>query len=84
MELKELNKLAKACRRLGIKHLKTDEFELELSSDILPAQVKKRKTLAPVNESLFNEPDATSQHHTALKELSDTDLLFWSTGEGTQ
>lgn len=81
MDIKTLNKLAKACRKLGISHLKTDECEITFSSDILPLQPKKRPSkLAPVNESLFSETDAMTQK---TKELSDVDLLFWSS-ESTQ
>lgn len=76
MDIKSLNKLAKACRKLGVSHLKTDEVELNLSADIVPARKRTRKQSAPANESLFNEPDAYAQQKRAL---TDTDLLFWST-----
>jgi hypothetical protein len=86
MDIKELNKLARVCRRLGIKHLKTEEFELELSPDIQAKPVKTRKKLAsPVNESLFNEPDAATQQKNALLDrITENDLLFWSASDGPQ
>jgi hypothetical protein len=73
MDIKSLSKLAKACRKLGISHLKTEEVEISLSPEITPVTVKKRQKLAPVNEALFNEPDAEAQ-----QKLTDMDLLFWS------
>ena len=80
MDIKALNKLAKACRRLGISHLKTTEVEIELKNEVIPGRTRVRKNLAPVNEALFNEPDAMTQQQQAL---SDQDLLFWSS-ESTQ
>lgn len=73
MDIKSLGKLARACRKLGISHLKTEEVEINLSPEIKPASRKPRQKLAPVNESLFNEPDAEAQ-----QKLTDMDLLFWS------
>lgn len=84
MDIKTLNKLAKACRKLGIAHLKTDEIEIHLSPEIVSAPKRTPRTLAPVNESLFSEPDAQTQQKAAL---TDMDLLFWSTnnlGEHSQ
>jgi hypothetical protein len=78
MDIKALNKLAKACRKLGIAHLKTGDIEIAFASDIMPLRVTKRKSLAPVNESIFNEPDINTQQRNAARELSETDLLFWS------
>lgn len=80
MDIKELNKIAKACRKLGIKHLKTDEFEIELGSDIQPIEKKTRSRKA-VNESIFEEASLTpAMNQTSL---SDAELLFWSS-ENTQ
>jgi hypothetical protein len=80
MDIKKLNKIAKACRRLGVKHLKTPDVEIELASDIQEMKPARRKKLAPPNEALFNEPDALAQQSQAL---TDNDLLFWSS-ESTQ
>ena len=78
MDIKTLTALARACRRLGVSHLKTAEVELDLRSDVTPA-TRRRRTSAPANEALFNEPDAFKQQ--APGGLSETDLLFWSSSE---
>jgi len=83
MDIKSLNKLAKACRKLGISHLKTDEVEISLSPEIVAAPTKPRKSMTPVNEALFSESDSMDQQKRAFKEMSDHDLLFWSS-EGSQ
>lgn len=79
MDIKTLNKLAKVCRRLGITHLKTDDVEIHLSGEVVPARTRTRRQATPVNESIFNEPDAFTQQKMALTE---NDLLFWSTQSG--
>lgn len=85
MDIKTLNKLARACRKLGISHLKTDEVDLTLANDIIAAPKRKARMSVPVNEALFNEQDAYSQQNPKIKEMSETDLLFWSTNEaGTE
>lgn len=81
MDIKALNKLAKACRKLGISHLKTSEVELDLSAEVVrPVTRRKRaSTHAPVNESLFSD-DGLGKTRT----LTETELLFWSTAESEQ
>jgi len=76
VDIKTLNTLAKACRKLGISHLKTPELEITLSSDILSPRASargERRKSAPANEAIFDE--AVSD------KISDTDLLFWSSAQ---
>lgn len=64
--VKELKKLADACRKAGIKHFKCNEFEFSLT-DELPETPKMRKQAA-----LEKHEDLQNQG------MSDEELLFWS------
>lgn len=79
MDIKTLNQLARACRKLGISHLKTSEVDITLATDIVQAPKRKSRMSIPVNEALFNEEDALAQQGLKIKDISETDLLFWST-----
>lgn len=65
--VKQLKKLADACRKAGIKHFKSSEFEFSLT-DELPESPKARKQAA------FQK-----QEEIANSGLSEEELLFWST-----
>ena len=71
-DLKELKKLADACRKAGIKHFKSNDFEFTLTDDIPVSNYKKRKVAAEVSApapSIF-ETDT----------LTEEQLLNWSSG----
>lgn len=66
--VKDLKQLAKACRKAGIKHFKSGEFEFTLTDD-LPAPIYKSKKIVPDDHaSLITDSP------------SEDDLLFWSVG----
>jgi hypothetical protein len=65
---KELKKLAAACRKSGIKEFTSPEFSFKLT-EMLPITKRHKTTIVSTNDSdVVNEP-----------QLSETDLLFWST-----
>lgn len=63
---KELKKLIKMCRELGVKSYKGDGFEFQLSDDI-PVKQSKKTAQASAQASEF-ESD----------EISPEQLLWWS------
>ena len=63
---KRLKKLAETCRKAGIKHFKSDEFEFTLGD--LPLKTPRRSR-APANVS----PD-----YIATDAMTPADLLMWS------
>lgn len=65
MELKNLEKFIKLCRKLGVSELKTTDFEMKLGD--LPVKEKK---IAPENVQIG---PLTAPY-------SDRDILFWSAG----
>lgn len=69
---KELIKLAKACRKAGIKHFKSAEFEFSLTDEV-PSKVSQSKSFtAPIEDNKQFESDS----------LTDEQLLMWSAGSG--
>lgn len=75
MSPKELVKLAAACRKAGIKHYKTADFEFTLTDEIplSPYKAKKQAVVSASSEDDF-ESDA----------LTDDQLLNWSVVEDTK
>lgn len=63
MDLKELEKLSKLCRRNGIKKLKSNDIELEFDHISYPIRLSKK---VKDEESKIKE------------EFSEEDALFWS------
>jgi glutamine synthetase len=72
MNYKELKKIADACRKLGIKHYKSAEFEFTLSDSAPQSNYKKQKTKSYTDDDSEIRVEDT---------ISDEDLLFWSTVE---
>ena len=72
MDPKQLKKLVKTCREMGILHYKGDGFEFTLSHDA-PAKVKQSK-----NISKPNSPDIKFESDTPESDA----LLFWSASGG--
>lgn len=65
-QIKELEKLAKKCQKLGIIRIKTTEIELEFSPLAIDPPQKK-----------FKEIIVESQ----APQYSDEDMMFWSSGQ---
>lgn len=66
---KELKKLADTCRKAGIKHFKSTEFEFTLTDD-MPVKPGKRPS-TPIDNKPFQSDS-----------LTEEELLFWSVGAG--
>lgn len=64
---RELEKLARACRKAGITHFKCGEVEFTLGD-------------APVPATKNHKPDYSVQGDIDTNAPSGDDLLFWSTG----
>lgn len=68
MDSKELKKLVKACRELGVLHYKTPEIEFTLSHDAPIKVNKSEQTFTSANDSKDFESDS----------LTPEELMFWS------
>lgn len=73
IDSKTLKKLAATCRKAGITHFKSAEFEFTLS-DELPTVISKKSTKKEVKVSQNESFESDS--------LSEDDLLFWSSNPG--
>lgn len=72
---KTLEKLAKACRKAGIKHFKNATLEFTLTDEVPPSNYKKRQKASPkVPHS------STSDDLIETDSLTETQLLLWSAG----
>lgn len=72
---KELKKLATQCRKLGIKHYKSAEFEFTLT-DEKPLKVVRQSKKATSLDQLAVDLDIETPD-----QLTEQQLLYWSTGE---
>lgn len=72
MNIKELKKLAAACRKAGISHFKSADYEFTLTEDA-PKSAYKLKTGT-------HEPQAGANDKFESDSLSESDLMFWSVG----
>ncbi len=69
-DLKKLKRLAATCRKAGISHFKSTEFEFTLTEEA-PVSPRSAKSL----------PNAVSvQGDVESEEPDEIDLLFWSSG----
>lgn len=75
MDLKELKKLAAACRKAGISHFKSADYEFTLTEET-PVSTYKQKQVSKVTTA----PDAKFESDS----LTDSDLLFWSVGSSAE
>lgn len=74
INIKELKKLAAACRAAGIKHYKSADFEFTLT-DELPEKPKKGKSFqATEKDSVQGKIDSDGP--------TEEQLLFWSSNPG--
>jgi hypothetical protein len=65
MTPKELLKLATACKKAGIKHFRQGDIEFTFGEEEQPSVVNSNKSQV--------------QGDVTIEQLSETDLLFWST-----
>lgn len=79
MNLKELAKLAKICRKLGISHYKSADFEFSLDRDVPSKRVRKAK----VNKTDLQQTLEAMSDEIPGDMPSDESLLFWSVGNPT-
>ncbi len=70
---KELKQLAAACRKAGISHFKSGDFEFTLGPQ--PAKQAKAGDVPKVNHDDGKEPEVEDA-------LSAEDLMFWSASGG--
>lgn len=70
MNLKELKKIAAACRKAGISHFKSADYEFTLTDEAPKSAYKQSKASAADSSEKF-ESDS----------LSKEELLFWSVGD---
>lgn len=74
MDLKELKKLAAACRKAGISHFKSEQYEFTLTEEQPKSAYKLTKETAKSAGKL------TSNAKFESDSLSEDELMFWSTG----
>jgi hypothetical protein len=72
IDLKQLQKLAKLCRSLGVTHIKNGDFELELSSNQPATRQRRSRKAVPIVEG-----DALDENFES-DSLSPEDLMLWS------
>lgn len=71
MNLKELKRLAAACRKAGISHFKSADYEFTLTEEQPKSAYRQAKAATqPSGDSGKFESDS----------LTNDELLFWSTG----
>jgi hypothetical protein len=73
MEIKNLEKYVKFCRKHGVEHLKTVDFELKLTADPPKSTYKLRKERDATTSGLPSVPFAPPVQYSE-------DDLFWSAG----
>lgn len=69
---KQIKDLAKTCRKVGIKHFKSADFEFTLTDELpnIPKSVQK------------STPDDVVADVIATNSINDEQLLFWSAANG--
>ncbi len=70
MEVKELKKLAAACRKAGIKTFKSGEIEFTLADAPVKAPRASKKVAAPAGAAEIDEKGWDS--------FTDDEKMFWS------
>ncbi len=76
---KDLKKLADACRKAGIKHFKSGNVEFTLSDEVPVSNYKKKASSYMPTKEL----DVIDKNYQS-DELTEEQLLFWSTGTAAQ
>lgn len=75
MNYKELAKVTKACRKLGISHFKCAEYEITLAPDA-PVKVSRPSKDIPKAQADLRPDKFLTEH------ISEEDLLLWSVTGG--
>lgn len=75
-DIKNLKKLADACRKAGIKSFKNAEFEFTLSDDVPLSSYKKRM----ITKQPKLEDSSVPVADLITDSLTQEQLLLWSTG----
>lgn len=73
MNLKELKRLAAACRKAGISHFKSADYEFTLTEEQPKSTYRRNKA------ELSTKPSQASDSRFESDTLEDDALLFWST-----
>lgn len=68
MDLKDLKKLIRACKKLGVTYIKNNEIELHLDGDAQAVTKKRKKKL--VQDELVDESKE--------RKPTESEMLFWS------
>lgn len=80
MDLKELKKLAAACRKAGISHFKSEQYEFTLTEDQPVSAYKQAKITASNSDAQVSGDTGKFQSDS----LTDDELLFWSVDKSSQ
>ena len=68
---KQIKDLAKTCRKVGIKHFKSADFEFTLTDEL------------PISKSIQKSiPNSIREDVIASETINDEQLLFWSSATG--
>ncbi len=78
MDIKELKRIAAACRKAGISHFKSADYEFTLTEEV-PLTPYKR-----AQEAVKSVSKASSQGDVESDSLTSDEILFWSTGDLTK
>jgi hypothetical protein len=74
--LKDLEKLVKLCRKVGIDAIKIDGIELSLAT--MPYKASKDRSLRQYTAAEFSQPGISEARIDTPDELTDEQLLFYS------
>lgn len=75
MDIKALKRIAAACRKAGISHFKSADYEFTLTEEVPKTAYKLSKEAVKTVQKL------SSQGEVETDGLSEQDLLFWSVGK---
>lgn len=73
--LKELQKLVKLCRKLGIENIEVDGVKLQLAELPKPLRRQGKSQSIPIGD---NVGSLTETDKIDIPQLTDEQLLFWS------
>jgi hypothetical protein len=75
MDIKALEKLAKACRKAGISYFKNEEFEFKLDANPQPARKRNNKQSLPMsNDDAIASEDSLTQDQLLFYSVADIDV----------
>lgn len=76
MDIKELKRIAAACRKAGISHFKSADYEFTLTEDVPLTAYKQAKAALHSTQKTSSQGDDIESDG-----LTEQDLLFWSVGK---